>query len=390
MKIKKLSAGNRSASLTQSEIRHMSIVCAEKGGINMAQGICDLPLASPVKEGAADAITEGHNCYTRYDGIPILRKAISEKARAFNKIKCDPEKNIIVSAGATGVFYSACMALLDPGDEVIVFEPYYGYHINTIAAVGAKPVYVRTNPPDWKFRTDDITKAITPKCKAILINTPANPSGKVFTRGEIEDIAEISIRHSLFIITDEIYEYFVYDDAEHISPASIPEIADRTITISGYSKTFSITGWRVGYCICHEKWAEPIGHLNDLIYVCAPAPLQHGVAKGINELDSEYYLEIKNDFQKIRDKICSSLLHAGLKPFIPRGAYYILADVSSIKGKNSREKALALLDETGIATVPGKAFYHDAAGENLVRFCFAKDEATIEKACSSLEGLFRK
>jgi aminotransferase len=302
----------------------MTLVCAKMNGINMAQGVCDLPLAAPLRKSVQAAVEKGFNCYTRFDGIQMLRDAVAEKALKHNDITCDPEKNIIVSAGSTGVFYSVCMALLDAGDEVIVPEPYYGYHVNTLVALGITPKFFRLNSDGWTFDKDKLDRFITPKTKAIIINTPGNPSGKVFSKKELGEIAELAIKHNLFILTDEIYEYFVYGRKKHISPASIPEIKDRTITISGYSKTFSITGWRVGYCICHEKWAETIGHINDLVYVCAPAPLQYAVACGIKAIPEEYYDLIRIKFKAIRDKVCSALNDAGLPPHVPDGAYYIL------------------------------------------------------------------
>jgi aminotransferase len=373
-----------SQSISQSEIRNMSIECDRIGGINMSQGVCDLDIPLPVKQGAIEAIEQGENHYTRYDGIESLRKAIDHKMLSYNKIKTDPEKNIIVSSGATGAFYSACLALLNPGDEVIFFEPYYGYHISTLLAVGAVPTYVTLSPPDWTFDMDELEQVVTSKTKGIMICTPANPSGKVFTKDELEKIADLAIQHDLFVFTDEIYEYFLYDGRKHISPASLDSITERTITISGYSKTFSITGWRVGYAVCHEKWAQMIGYVSDLIYVCSPAPLQKGVAEGINQLLPDYYQWLSHEYQIKRDKLCGTLLKAGITPYIPHGAYYILADVSSLPGKTSKEKAMFILNKVGVATVPGEAFYASNKGENLVRFCFAKSNAILEQACEQL------
>lgn len=380
----KLSLSKRSGSLVQSEIRTMSIECDKVKGINLSQGVCDLNLPLPVKIGARKAMEAGINHYTRYDGLPQLRKSIARKMSKYNGIKADPEKNIIVSAGATGAFYCACIALLNPGDEVIIFEPYYGYHVNTLLAVGAKPVYGSIGHPDWTFDINELKKLITKNTKGIVVNTPANPSGKVFSREELAILADFSIQHNLFIFTDEIYEYFVYDGLKHISPGSLPNIKDRTITISGYSKVFSITGWRIGYCVCDEKWAKMIGYINDLVYVCAPAPLQMGVSWGINALSDKFYKSLCKEYWLKRDKICAVLKKIGLLPFIPQGAYYVLADASSLPGKTSKEKAMFLLKNTGVASVPGSAFYHDRAGENLLRFSFAKKEKELNYACEKL------
>lgn len=362
----------------------MSIECDRVGGINMSQGICDLELPLPVKLGAKEAMDQGVNHYTRYDGLQPLREAIAGKMATYNKIKADPEKNIVVSCGATGAFYSACLALLNRGDEVILFEPYYGYHVSTLLAAGAVPVYVTLTPPEWSFDMKELEKVVTPRTKGIMICTPANPSGKAFARAELEKLAEFAVRHDLFVFTDEIYEYFLYDDHEHISPGSLDIIADRTITISGYSKTFSITGWRIGYAVCHEKWAKMIGYVSDLIYVCGPAPLQIGVARGINELPASYYESLCHEYYLKREKVCGALSKAGITPYVPHGAYYVLADVTRIPGKNSKEKAMFILNEAGVATVPGSAFYASDRGENLVRFCFAKSSEILDDACDRL------
>lgn len=377
----------RVSRIVQSEIRAMSIECEKVNGINLSQGVCDLETPVPVRDGAKSAIDSGVNHYTRYDGLPAIRQSISRKMKQFNKINCDPEKNVIVSGGATGAFYSTCLALLNEGDEVIVFEPYYGYHINTLLAAGAVPVYVKLYPPDWSFKPEELKKAVTGRTRAVLVNTPTNPSGKVFTAGELGIIADFCIENDLFIFTDEIYEYFVYDNGVHVSPGSIERISDRTITISGYSKTFCITGWRIGYAVCHEKWSKMIGYVNDLIYVCGPAPLQMGVSKGIDELKEDYYNNLCREYFKKREKFCGTLKSIGLRPYVPQGAYYVLTDVSGVSGKTSKEKAMHILNNTGVASVPGSAFYHDGAGENLVRFCFAKNDTELDEACRRLKRL---
>jgi aminotransferase len=243
------------------------------------------------------------------------------------------------------------------------------------------------NPPEWTFSDQDLEKVITPKSRGIMINTPANPSGKVFTYEELQRLAAFAVRHDLFVFTDEIYEHFVYDGRKHIPPATLPGIKERTITIAGLSKTFSITGWRVGYSISDAKWAQTIGYFNDLVYVCAPAPLQIGVARGLLELPPEYYEGLAREYVKKRDRICTALAQAGLTPCLPQGAYYVLADISRIPGERSKEKAMNLLKQSGVACVPGEAFYHDDAGENLARFCFAKEEAILDEACRRIEQM---
>lgn len=372
----------------QSEIRNMSIECDRVGGINLSQGICDLPLSEELIAGADQAIRAGINQYTRYDGIDEIRAAIARKAKSFNKIDADPNKNIIVTAGATGALYCACFALLAPGDEVLMFEPFYGYHEYTLLANDLVPVYVKLSPPDWSFDIDELEQKVSPKTKAIIINTPANPCGKVFTREELDVLGDFCIRHDLFIFTDEIYEYITYDNREHVSPGSIEKIKDRVITISGYSKTFSITGWRIGYAIASEANARLIGMASDLIYVCAPAPLQFAVANAINRLDQSFYDGLQQEFIVKRELICTALTECGLSPYVPQGAYYVLADIARAKGTTSKEKCMWLLEKSGVASVSGQSFYHNSGGETMARFCFAKDDQVLHEAAARMRKLF--
>jgi len=382
-----LALSERKEWVLQSEIRNMSIECDRIFGINLSQGVCDTEVPLLVRRGAQEAIDAGVNTYTRYDGLAELRQAIAAKQRRFTGMDVDPESEIIVSAGATGALYCACLALLNPGDEVIIFEPYYGYHINTIIATQAIPVYVRLEQPDWTFSMADLEAAVTPRTRGIMINTPANPSGKVFTVSELEALAAFAQRHDLFVFTDEIYEHFLFDGRRHVPPATLQGMRERTITISGLSKTFSITGWRIGYCICDPRWTQTIGYFNDFVYVCAPAPLQMGVAKGLKELERDYYESLSREYLVKRDIICNALDQVGLTPCVPQGAYYVLADISRVPGKNSKERAMHLLRQTGVACVPGEAFYHDNSGELLARFCFAKEDGVLAEACRRLAGL---
>lgn len=377
----------RMAGLAQSEIRAMTAACAQVKGINMAQGVCDTPSPAVVLKGAVAAIDQGLNSYTRFDGLAELRQALARKLADYNGIQADPDREITISAGATGSFHCTCLALLNPGDEVIVFEPYYGYHVNALEAVEAVPVFVRMHAPDWTFSLDNVERAVTSKTKAIVVNTPGNPSGKVYSRPELEGITELARRHDLFVFTDEIYEYFLFDGRQHVSLATFPEMAERTVTIGGYSKSFSITGWRIGYSVAHARWAQLIGAMNDLLYVCAPAPLQYGVAVGIQELGLSFYRELACEYQAKRDRFCLALEKAGLPPSLPQGAYYVLADVSRLPGKTGKERALHLLQSTGVAGVPGEAFFAGADGHRFIRFCFAKTDADLDEACRRIERL---
>ena len=371
----------------QSEIRAMTVACDEAGGINMAQGVCDTEVPSTVVERAIRAIQEGHNIYTRMDGIASLREAIARKMEHYNHLVVDPEKEVLVTSGATAALYAASLALLNPGDEAILFEPFYGYHLNTLLSLRARPVIVPLAEPEWKLDLRALRAAITPRTRAIVVNSPANPSGKIFDRSEFEALAEIAVEHDLFVFSDEIYEYFLFDGAEHISPATLPGMAERTITISGLSKTFSITGWRIGYLAADKRWMPSIAYFHDLVYVCAPSPFQYGSAAGLMELPDSFYAELGRDYEMKRNCICDVLREAGMTPSVPSGAYYALADASRLEGTTARQKARTLLARTGVAAVAGSAFFRNGRGENLLRFCFAKKDADLERACTALRSL---
>jgi aminotransferase len=377
----------RMDALAHSEIRAMTQACVQAKGLNMAQGVCDTPVPPVVLRAAAQAMERGKNVYSRFDGLSELRQAIAKKLAQYNGIVADPETDITVSAGATGSFHCACLALLNPSDEVILFEPYYQYHISALLAVEAIPVMVTMRAPDWTFSAAEVERAITPRTKAIIVNSPGNPSGKVFSRQELESIAAIAQQYDLFVFTDEIYEYFLYDGRTHVSLATLPGMADRTITIGGYSKTFSITGWRIGYSIAAARWAQAIGAMNDLLYVCAPTPLQAGVAVGIQEIPDSFYRDLALDYQRKRDRFCQALAKAGLKPSIPQGAYYVLANTSRLPGTTGKERAMFLLETIGLAAVPGEAFFSGPNGRQFIRFSYAKIDADIDDACRRIARL---
>ena len=324
----------RSGTIEQSHIRSMTRACNAINGINMAQGVCDLEVPRAVIEGAYGAMNEGINIYTPTEGLPRLRQAIADKMKRFYEVDIVPEQ-VLVSDGATGAFYTACMALLNPLDEVIVFEPYYGYHRSTLTSLGAVPTFVRLEAPEWKLDIEALEAVVTPKTRAMVICNPANPSGKVYTRTELEAIGSFAEKHDLIVFADEMYEHFLYGDAIHITALSVPSLRDRCVVLSGFSKVFSITGWRLGYAIAPVSVIEAMAQLNDLIYVCAPAPLQIGAAVGLESLGDEYYIELARLHQVKRDLFCDALRDAGLNPSIPSGAYYVMTDVSSEIGRAS-------------------------------------------------------
>jgi aminotransferase len=371
----------------QSEIRAMSAACEQMGGINLAQGVCDTPVPAPVEEAAIQAIHAGHNIYTRLDGITRLRNAIAGKQQRDYGLTYDPETEVLAASGATGGFHAACMALLNPGDEVLLFEPFYGYHVSTLKSLRINPVLVPLAEPDWALDADALRAAITPRTRAIVLNTPSNPGGKVFSLAEIQEIAAACSANDLFLITDEIYEYFVYDGLRHISAATLPGMKERTIVISGFSKTFSVTGWRLGYVTADRKWMGAMSYFHDLTYVCAPSALQHAAAAGLEQLPPSFYTELAASHQDKRTRMLSALTDAGLTPSTPAGAYYVLADATRLTGKTAAEKARHLLKITGVAAVAGSAFFRPGRGENLLRFCFAKKDEDLDQACSRLRRL---
>lgn len=377
--------------MVQSEIRAMTVESDRVGGVNLAQGVCDTEVPQVVADAAIAAIRDGHNIYTRLDGIARLRRAIAEKTERMQGLVVDPEREVLVASGATGAFHAVAMALFDPGDEVLLFEPFYGYHVGTLRSLRAVPVAVELTAPEWTLDLDRVRAAITPKTRAMVVNSPSNPAGKVFTREELEGLAAIAREFDLFVLTDEIYEHFIYGDVKHISPATLDGMRERTIVMSGFSKTFSVTGWRIGYVIADPKWMAAIGYFHDLLYVCAPSPFQHGVAAGVEQLGKTFYAGLALEHEAKREMLLSALRDAGMAPHVPDGAYYILASTAGLEGvlsgDTAAQRARSLLAKTGVAAVAGSAFFRPGKGEDLLRFCFAKKDEDLEDACRRLRGL---
>jgi aminotransferase len=370
---------DRVANITQSEIRNMTRECERLGGINLGQGLGDLPTPALVADGAIAAIRAGHNKYSFPEGAAELREAIAAKLKRDNDITADPHGEIVVSVGSSGAFALALLGLLNPGDGVLLLEPYYGYHLNASRLAGMRPSFLSLEPPGFDLAEDALRAAVTPDTRAIVLCTPSNPSGKIITRPELEAVARVAEEHDLLVITDEIYEYIIYDGHRHISPATVGSLRDRTVSIMGFSKTFSITGWRMGYAVAPPAMARAMTLVNDLFYVCAAAPLQYGVLNGLKS-PREYYARLAGDYQRKRDIICDGLRAAGMTPFVPQGAYYVLADVSHLGLPNSKAAAMALLEQTKVASIPGSAFYQGDTGEGLLRFCFAKEDDVLTDA----------
>ena len=383
------SLSKRTHNLSQSKIRAVTNMINAVGGINLGQGICDLPTPDIIKAGTKQAIDDDKSIYSNFAGIAPLRTAILNKAQNFNQIPAKSEAEVMVSVGSTGAFVSAIFALLDPGDEAILFEPFYGYHRNLIQLTGATPRYIATRGKDWTIDFDELEAAVNANTKLILVNTPANPSGKVWSREELQTLLGIAEKHGLYIITDEIYEYMVYDDHQHISLAVLPDAYDRTITISGFSKTYNMTGWRIGYAVGPEALLSKMGLLNDLFFICAPTPLQHGVTEAFS-LSEDYYIQMLEDYKVKRSMMCDALEQAGFTFSRPQGSYYVLAGFNDLVGKrpgfgSSQEACETLIQEAGVATVPGSAFYHDPDNAPpSLRFCYAKEFPVLEQACQQL------
>lgn len=382
----------RTADLRQSDIRAITFAVNAVDGINLGQGICDLPVPRPLQEGAVDAISDdGTAIYTAYNGVRALRERIAEKASSFNKLPVQGDGDVMVSAGSTGAFVATILTLCDPGDEVILFEPFYGYHTGILRLLGVTPVSVPLAQPDWKVDLGAVEAAVTDQTKAVLVCTPANPTGKVWSRDELDGLLDLIERHDLYVVTDEIYEYMTYDGTEHVSLGSLPGAYERTVTISGFSKTFNMTGWRLGYAVAPPPVIETMGLVNDLTTICAPAPLQHGMARAL-PLDESYFQEMADEYAKRRRLMCETLDACGFELTWPAGAYYAFVSFEKLAGERTgftddREAAQTLIDTTGVASVPGNSFFSNPEhGRYYLRFCFAKAMDVLEEACERLRA----
>ena len=378
----------KALSFTESVIRDMTRVCLAHQGINLAQGFPDFPAPAGIKEAAVRAIREDFNQYAITWGTPALRRAIAEKFAHYNGLQVDPEREITVCCGATECMISSLMAIVNPGEEVIVFEPFYeNYGPDTILC-GAVPRFITLHEPDWRFDETKLAKAFNNKTKAIIINTPNNPTGKVFSREELSFIAGLCQKWGVIAITDEIYEHILYDGAKHVSMASLPGMEGRSVTINSISKTYSLTGWRVGWAIASPAITASIRKVHDFLTVGAPHPLQEAAAEAM-KLSESYYENLAAEYGQKRDFLFSALNDAGFKAYKPQGAYYIMTDVGHWGVTDDVAFAYKLIKEAKVATVPGSAFYsRPELGRSKVRFCFPKKMETLKKAAEGL-GNFR-
>ena len=375
---------------TESVIREMTRRALKCGAVNLAQGFPDFAAPEQLKEAAKRAIDEDYNQYALTHGSPNFRSAIAAKERAYNKLECDPDLNITVTCGATEAMVASLLAVINPGDEVIIFEPFYeNYGPDTILA-GATPRFVALHEPNYSIDAAELAAAFSPLTKAIIVNTPHNPTGKIFSRAELETIAALCCRYDTLAITDEIYEHIIFGESQHLSLATLPGMAERTITISGLSKTYSVTGWRLAYAIACERLTSAIRKVHDFLTVGAPHPLQEAGAAALG-LPESFYTELAAMYQRKGAMLFEALNAAGLKCRAPQGAYYIMADISELGFRDDFEAADFMLDEVGIAAVPGSSFYHSRElGRHILRFTFSKSDTTLASAAERLRSLDRK
>lgn len=380
----------RTHSFTESVIREMTRVAREHDAVNLAQGFPDFPAPDLLKEAACDAIRADVNQYAITWGAPNLRHALAEKYASHYGMEVDTETEITITCGGTEAMASVMLAIVDPGEEVIVFEPFYENYGPDAVLCQAKPVFVTLEAPGYRLEKAMLEEVITPKTRAIVLNTPNNPTGRVFDREEMQAIADVCIEHDIIAITDEIYEH-IYYEGEHVPLATFDGMRDRTITISGLSKTFSVTGWRIGTIISPPALSGAIRKVHDFLTVGAPAPLQEACAVGLREMPAEYYDGMVASYRERGTTLVAGLQEAGFVCSFPQGAYYILADFSALSDEDSMTFGKRLTAEAGVAPVPGGSFFSDPArGHSLARFVFCKQMDTLREAADRLRHFAAK
>jgi aspartate/methionine/tyrosine aminotransferase len=374
---------------TESVIREMTRQALLHGAVNLAQGFPDFPAAGEIKKAAQDAIAADVNQYAITWGAKNLRNAIARQMKAWQGISVDPETQVTVCCGSTEAMISTLLAVCNAGDEVVIFEPYYENYGPDSILSGAKPRFVKLRPPttdqdEWTFDEKELRAAFHKHTKAIILNTPNNPTGKVFTRTELELIRDLCVEFNVLAITDEIYEHILYDGTKHISIATLDGMSERTVTINGMSKTYSVTGWRVGWTVAPPAITDAIRKVHDFLTVGAPAPLQEAGAAALS-LPASYYEGLANGYLARRDRLMPALTEAGFKCFRPRGAYYVMTDISAFGFASDIEFTKYLVKEIGVAAVPGSSFYRDPKdGAQQVRFAFCKKDETLDEAARRL------
>ena len=374
---------------TESVIRDMTRQAHLYGAINLAQGFPDFPAPKEIKRAAQEAIAADINQYAITWGAKSLRQAITVKMKEWQGLRIDPEAEITVCCGSTEAMIASLLAITNAGDEIVVFEPFYENYGPDAILSGARPRFVTLHPPakpegEWCFDERELRAAFGPHTKAIILNTPNNPTGKVFTRAELEFVRDLCLEFGALAITDEIYEHILYDEAEHISIATLDGMRERTITINGMSKTYSVTGWRVGWAVASPALTSAIRKVHDFLTVGAPAPLQEAGATALS-LPHTYYDALAAAYRARRDRLLPALRQAGFKTFVPSGAYYIMADIDEFGFADDVSFAQHLVKEIGVASVPGSSFYsRPELGAHQVRFAFCKTDATLDEAARRL------
>ncbi len=373
----------RLSKMIDSRILAVSRLSDQRQAINLARGICDLPVNPSLVTAAKHALDEGRHVYSYTEGIPQLRREIGKKLARDNKIKVDPDHEIIVTPGSCAGYASVIHGLLDHGDGILIPQPYYGYHVNTALLAGVEPHIVPWEPSRFGLDESTLRAALRPNSRALLLCTPSNPSGRVLSAADLETVAAFAKAHDLIVITDEIYEYLVYAGQQHISPGSYEELFERTVSIMGLSKTFHITGWRLGYVAGPATLLKSVKEACELLYICAPTPLQYGALAAFSQPPS-YYDELRTCYQRKRDMLCDVLAARGLDPIVPEGGYFVLANIGGRGFTSSWDAARHLIERAGVAAVPGTDFFTDGEGEHWLRFCFARSDATLQQACERL------
>jgi aminotransferase len=372
---------------TESVIREMTRLAQLHGAVNLSQGFPDFAAPEEVKEAARRAVSSDINQYAITWGARVLRDAIAAKFEALYGVPVDPEREITVTCGSTEAIVASLLAVLDPGDEAVVFEPFYENYGPDAILSGAVPRFVKLRPPDWSFDPDELARAFGPRTRAIVINTPHNPTGKVFTRAELEMIAELCRRHDAVALTDEIYEHILYDGARHVPIATLPGMKDRTITINGMSKTYAVTGWRVGWAIAPAALTNAIRKVHDFLTVGAAAPLQEAGAVALR-LPDRYYKELADGYDRRRKRMLELLDKAGFRTYRPSGAYYVMTDITALGWDDDVAFSRHMVEEIRVAVVPGSSFYSDPRdGRRQVRFAFCKKDETLDEAERRLSSL---
>ncbi|MEA5008059.1 pyridoxal phosphate-dependent aminotransferase [Clostridium tyrobutyricum] len=370
---------------TDSVIRRMTRISNKYGAVNLSQGFPDFDPPKEIRDALKIAADRGPHQYAITWGAPNFREALAEKQSKFMGINIDPETQIAVTCGSTEAMMAAVMTVCNPGDKVIVFSPFYENYAADAILSGAKPIYVSLKPPEFSFDREELEKAFEQKPKALILCNPSNPTGKVFTLEELKYIAELAEKYDTFVITDEVYEHIVMDPCKHIYFASLPGMFDRTISCSSLSKTYSITGWRLGYVIANERVIDNVRKVHDFLTVGAAAPLQEAAVAGL-KLPDKYYIELKNLYTEKRTLFLKGLDEAGLRYYKPNGAYYVIVDVSEFNVKNDLKFCEWLAKEVGVGAVPGSSFFKEDVNY-LIRLHFAKKDETLIKAIDRLKTL---